>query len=97
MVLTLRRLASKSWLPNSDITVYINVSGGSLAPGSEMPSAETLVGWLLEHTELQVADLSDSDGLSSIDAFSDTDSMSDEFEDLDGAFGDVSIGNQRTP
>lgn len=53
----------------------------------ELPSAESLVGWLLENQSLPVADLSDSDSLSSFDAFSDTDSMSDDLEDLQGAFG----------
>ena len=60
----------------------------------DMPSAESLVGWLLEHqaTE-QATELSDTDSLSSIDALSDSDSMSDEFEDLEGAFRDISVCN----
>lgn len=66
------------------------VVGGSTAPGHEMPSAESLVGWLLEHQEVQVTTLSDTDSLSSADPLSDSDSMSDEFEDLEGAFKDVS-------
>ncbi len=71
--------------------IIVLFSGGSLAPGSEMPSAETLVGWLLEHTELQITDLSDSDSLSSIEGFSDSDSMSDDYDDLEGAFGEVIV------
>ena len=56
-----------------------------------MPSAESLVGWLLEHQEVQVTELSDSDSLSSVDALSDSTSISDDFDDLEGAFGEVSI------
>ncbi len=58
--------------------------------GADTPSAEALVGWLLEHQELHVAELSDdSESLPSIEGFSDSDSMSDDFEDLEGAFGEV--------
>ncbi len=65
-------------------------AGGSLDGSSEAPSAEALVGWLLEHQELHVTEISDdSESLPSIEGFSDSDSMSDEFEDLEGAFGEV--------
>ncbi|XP_077868707.1 E3 ubiquitin-protein ligase HERC2-like [Saccoglossus kowalevskii] len=52
---------------------------------SDTPSAEVLVSWLLEHPDLQVPDLvSDSESISSCDDYSDTDSISDEFEDMEG-------------
>ena len=55
-----------------------------------MPSAEALVGWLLEHQELQVPQLSDSDSLSSIEGFSDSDStFDDDYEDMDGSISEV--------
>lgn len=60
------------------------VTEGSLAPGLDMPSAQSLVGWLLERQEVTVPDLSDTDSLSSVEVPSDSDSMSDEFEDLEG-------------
>ena len=41
-----------------------------------------------------MAELSeDSESLPSIEGFSDSDSMSDEFEDLEGAFGEVKFEN----
>lgn len=61
----------------------------------DSPSLEALVNWLLEHNdELQLQDMTDSDSESSLDAFSDTDSMSDEFEEMDGAFSDVREDSQ---
>ena len=48
------------------------------------------MGWLLEHQELHVAELSDdSESLPSIEGFTDSDSMSEDFEDMEGAFGEV--------
>ena len=55
--------------------------GGSLVPGADVPTAEALVGWLLEHQDIQIPGLSDSDSLS--DLFSDSDSISD-YSDFDG-------------
>ena len=67
-----------------------NLSGGSVECGSDTPSAEALVGWLLEHQELHVAELSDdSESLPSIEGFTDSDSVSEDFEDMEGAFGEV--------
>ena len=67
-----------------------SLAGGSVECGSDTPSAEALVGWLLEHQELHVAELSeDSESLPSIEGFTDSDSMSDDFEDMEGAFGEV--------
>jgi hypothetical protein len=63
--------------------------GGSLAPGADVPSAESLVGWLLEHQDLQVTELSDSEEVeldddegSLSDIFSDSDSISDYSDDF---------------
>ena len=56
-------------------------SGGSLAPGGDAPGAEGLVGWLLEHQDIHLPDMSDSDSLSDdLDQFSDTESLSDDME-----------------
>jgi hypothetical protein len=49
--------------------------GGALTPGADVPTAEALVGWLLEHQDVQIPGMSDSDSLS--DLFDDSDSMSD--------------------
>ena len=59
--------------------------GGGLLPGCETPSAETLVGWLLEHQNLQVHEDSDTDySLYSMELASDeSGSMSDIFDDFD--------------
>ena len=43
------------------------------------PSPETLVGWLLEHPDHAICN---SDTVSSFDGLSDTDSISEEVEDL---------------
>ena len=84
--------ASSSWFLKISCIYVSFVSGGSLECGSDTPSAEALVGWLLEHQDLHVTELSeDSESLPSIEGFSDSDSMSDEFEDLEGAFGEVKI------
>ena len=69
--------------PRKKVEFAIKSLGGSLAPGGDTPNAEALVSWLLEHQELQIPELSDSDSLSDIEGFSDSDSFSDEFEDLD--------------
>ena len=53
---------------------------------NDLPSAEALVGWLLEHQEVQVSDASDSDSLSSLDGFSDSDSYSDDMDEPAGAY-----------
>ena len=59
--------------------------------GADSPSAESLVSWLLEHQEVQIAELSDSDSLFSSEDFSDSESDSDDMPDIDGAFGEVSM------
>jgi len=58
-------------------------SGGWLSGSGEVPTAEAVVGWLLEHHELQVAgdDLSDSEPVSDVDGLSDLESILDEVED----------------
>jgi hypothetical protein len=63
-------------------------TGGSVAPTGESPRAETLVGWLLEHQDLPVPEMSDSDSSSDVDIsateYDDSDSMSDDYEDMEG-------------
>ncbi|XP_077983839.1 E3 ubiquitin-protein ligase HERC2-like [Glandiceps talaboti] len=49
----------------------------------DSPSAEVLVSWLLEHPDLQVPDLiSDSESMSSCEDFSDSESVSDDLEEI---------------
>ena len=57
-----------------------------------MPAAESLVSWLLEHTEVQIPDMSDSDSISDLECLSDSDD-SEEFE-LEGAYGASQVGEQ---
>ncbi|KAL5011340.1 hypothetical protein ScPMuIL_009891 [Solemya velum] len=58
--------------------------GGTIVPASETPNVEALVSWLLEHPEPPVQQESDTDSVSSLDFYSDSDSNSiEEFEDLD--------------
>lgn len=52
--------------------------------GAAEPSAETLVGWLLEHPDLNLDDDTDTDSISSLDFYSDTDSTSEDFEAEEG-------------
>lgn len=52
------------------------------------PSPESLVGWLLEHQD-QVVDQSDDETGSSVDAPVDSDSISDDMDDIEGAFQEV--------
>lgn len=58
-------------------------AGGWLSGSGEAPTAEAVVGWLLEHHELQIAgdDLSDSEPVSDVDGLSDLESILDEVED----------------
>jgi E3 ubiquitin-protein ligase HERC2 len=66
--------------------VLFCLPGGSLQSENEAPSVETLVGWLLEHSELQMSDLSDTDSISDdYDIFSDSDGMLDDLEDMTNA------------
>ncbi|XP_070553640.1 E3 ubiquitin-protein ligase HERC2-like isoform X2 [Ptychodera flava] len=68
--------------PRKNVEFAIKAHSGS----GDTPSAEVLVSWLLEHPDLQVPDLkSDSESISSCDDLSDTDSVLDEFEDLESA------------
>ena len=60
-----------------------------------MPTAETVVNWLIEHIESLPADDSDSESVSSVDYDSDTDSTSDALDDLDSS-GEVSEQNMAT-
>ena len=51
------------------------------------------MGWLLEHQDLPVPEVSDSESSSDIDLspaeFDDSDSMSDDYEDMDGPGQDL--------
>ena len=62
-----------------------------MAVGGDMPNAESLVGWLLEHQQLRLTNLSDSDSLTGSDASSDSDTSSDEYEEAEGAFGYIQV------
>ncbi|XP_014678095.1 PREDICTED: E3 ubiquitin-protein ligase HERC2-like [Priapulus caudatus] len=57
--------------------------------GDIQPSAESVVGWLLEHPALHIPEVSDSDSISSIEGFSDSDSFSDDLDDLEGSFSEL--------
>ena len=63
---------------------------GSLAPTADTPRAEAIVDWLLEHQDLQLPDLSDSES-SDVSVFSDSDSVSDDYEDMEGAGADIAL------
>ena len=63
-----------------------------MAVGGDVPSAESLVGWLLEHQQLRLTSLSDSDSLTASDQTSESDTSSDEYEEAEGAFGYVQVG-----
>ena len=65
-----------------------------MAVGGDMPSVESLVGWLLEH-QLGLSNLSDSDSLTASDQSTETDTSSDEYEEAEGAFGYVQVGGGR--
>ena len=72
----------------------MKISGGSLAPLplSDGPSPEAVVTWLLEHQGSIPMDDTDTESISSsVDFESDTESTSDEFDDLDSS-GEVSAG-----
>ncbi|KAK6172413.1 hypothetical protein SNE40_016067 [Patella caerulea] len=58
-------------------------TGGSLFPEGETPTAESLVSWLLEHQDTHPQDDTDTESLSSVDGYTDTDSMSEDFEEYD--------------
>ncbi|XP_064637694.1 E3 ubiquitin-protein ligase HERC2-like isoform X2 [Lineus longissimus] len=75
--------------PRKRVDVAVKEIGGT-TPGTDMPSAEALVGWLLEHPDYESADTTtDSDDTSFADSMSETDSMSSDFEDLEGAFQEM--------
>lgn len=57
--------------------------GGSVASASEIPSPESVVNWLIEHQEALPTDGTDSETSSLDDFDTDTDSTSDEIEELD--------------
>ena len=60
--------------------------------GGDVPSAESLVGWLLENQQLRLTSLSDSDSLTGSDQSScESDTSSDEYEEAEGAFGYVQV------
>ena len=66
-------------------TGVVNIFWFLCYPGSsgDSPSAEVLVSWLLEHPDLQVPDLiSDSESMSSCEDFSDSESVSDDLEEI---------------
>lgn len=56
------------------------LTAGSAVLGGSEPTAETLVGWLLEHPDLNLDDDTDTDSISSLDFYSDSDSTSEDFE-----------------
>lgn len=61
-----------------DCVIFFTTAGNSDLNSADMPGAESLVGWLLEHSDLQIVE-SDSDSDSSIEdieMFSDAESMS---------------------
>ncbi|XP_074649618.1 E3 ubiquitin-protein ligase HERC2-like [Tubulanus polymorphus] len=72
------------------VEAAIKALGGYRA-GSDTPTAESLVVWLLENQDGIRTDvmLSDSDDGSYEDPMSDTESMSSDFEDLEVAFNEV--------
>ena len=75
------------------MSFYDEFSGGSLAPLplSDGPSPEAVVTWLLEHQGSIPMDDTDTESISSsVDFESDTESTSDEFDDLDSS-GEVSL------
>ena len=58
---------------------FLFLAGSAVLGGSE-PSAETLVSWLLEHPDLNLDDDTDTDSISSLDFYSDSESTSEDFE-----------------
>lgn len=63
-----------------------------LSTGTVTPSPETLVAWLLEHQDISSPIDDSTQTQSSVDAeFSDSDSLSDEFEDIDASGHDCCI------
>ncbi|ESO89418.1 hypothetical protein LOTGIDRAFT_218809 [Lottia gigantea] len=66
-----------------DVAVKALNESGSLFPEGETPTAESLVGWLLEHQDTAPPDDTDTESLSSVDGYTDTDSMSEDFEEYD--------------
>ncbi|KAK3100706.1 hypothetical protein FSP39_024049, partial [Pinctada imbricata] len=81
--------------PKKNVEFAIKAIGStSLVPSPEPPSAEVLVGWLLEHPEVNFQEDSDSDSVPSsyADLSSDSDSTSDDFDDLESF--DVNSGGQ---
>ncbi|KAJ8297784.1 hypothetical protein KUTeg_024315 [Tegillarca granosa] len=79
------RLLMQMGFPRKNIEYAIQTMAGStLVPSSDNPSPESLVGWLVEHSELNLQEDTDTDTDSiSVDLYSDSDSTSDDFEDLD--------------
>jgi hypothetical protein len=65
-----------------------NVLGGTLTGDADTPSAESLVGWLLEHQDLS----SDSESLSDVDDLSGPGSVTlDEYDDFEGLLGEAEV------
>ncbi|XP_052077229.1 E3 ubiquitin-protein ligase HERC2-like isoform X2 [Mytilus californianus] len=63
-----------------NVEFAIKAQPGSAVLGGSEPNAETLVGWLLEHPDLNLDDDTDTDSISSLDFYSDSDSTSEDFE-----------------
>lgn len=61
-----------------------------MPPTADGPRAEAVVDWLLEHQDLQLPEISDSES-SDVSIFSDSDSMSDDYEDMEGAGADIAL------
>ncbi|XP_023218340.1 E3 ubiquitin-protein ligase HERC2-like isoform X1 [Centruroides sculpturatus] len=61
----------------------VEIAVKELARGTDMiPSPEALVSWLLEHQE-QVLNLSEDESFTSLDGYTDSDSFSEDLEDID--------------
>ena len=62
-----------------DSSIFLLTAGSGVLGGSD-PSAETLISWLLDHPDLNLDDDTDTDSISSLDFYSDSESTSEDFE-----------------
>ncbi|XP_048243824.1 E3 ubiquitin-protein ligase HERC2-like isoform X1 [Haliotis rufescens] len=69
--------------PRKNVEFAIKVIGNGALSSTDSRSAEALVSWLIEHQEVPGQEESDTDSLSSIDGYSESDSMSEDFDDFD--------------
>lgn len=75
-----------------DSNLFLLTAGSTVLGGSD-PSAETLISWLLDHPDLNLDDDTDTDSISSLDFYSDSESTSEDFEAEEAAdfFGNNNV------